>query len=240
MAKNYCDHIREWSDTFNSKKHCRLVFCGSEEAWLRERQNYICASEAANLIGVGFRDNVSVWEDKIGIGKPIEQNELMEKGKKAEAHIRDLWAIDHEVEVYDGTHVVCVRTDMLDVNGNSFMSATLDGWFIDSDGEPCILEIKRSESPKVFLKDECPQRYTAQIFHQMAVTGFKKACLVAHICWAENYSAKELLSTRREYWFDGNDDTISRDINLLTDIEKKFWHKYVLTKTRPPKLLPAI
>ena len=210
------------------------IFCKlKENDWLERRRKHISASDAACVIGIGFKSNVELWEEKTGM--PISQShspqiqKLMQKGTEAESHIRELYAIDHDIEeIYDGTLVLC------ESKSHPFMSCTLDAWFIDADGEACILEIKRSEHAKMFSREEYPLKYRAQILHQMMVTGIHKAVLCPYVYWTDSDGYGH--SYMNEYRIDSSDDKVKYDMEILLEKEKEFWD-YVERKERPPKII---
>ena len=168
---------------------CLVLTFESEEKWLAKRREFLCASDTAAILGIGFKSNQTIWEDKCDPEAVKKRSQIspqvemaMAKGKLSESHVRNQYMIDYGITVFDGTNMLLVDTRHLDSNGNPFMAATLDAWFMSS-GEnsvPTILEIKRTESWKTFGTNP-PLGYRAQVLKQMIVTGAKKAVLVGRV-----------------------------------------------------------
>lgn len=205
----------------------------NEKEWNKERLRHISASEAADVIGVGFSDNVSLWERKCGIKEAAEFSEatkqLMQRGSDAEAHIRELFAIDNGIDnMHDGT------LTLITSRANPFMTCTLDAWYGSKQGAT-ILEVKRSESSKTF-GDGLPMKYRAQLIHQMYVTGIKHAVLCAYIRTAYSRTNDALVRTFR---LEADDDDVMYDMEKLVEAEIVFWDN-VKRKERPAKIIPWI
>lgn len=227
----------DWTEAM---PRCLFIPHATDDEWKKTRCRYICASDTANILGCGFRDNVSVWQDKMGVGKfdpSPAVAELMEKGRNAEEHIRELFAIDRSIDrMYDGTRVMIVNKDIKDKNGNPFMACTLDAWAKDSIGN-LIVEIKRSESPKQF-GDEMPMKYRAQVLKQMIVTGIERAVLVAHISYIKPEGTRSCYT--KEYWIGANDIGVKNDMDGIVKEETDFWNRYVIERRKPPRIMPNI
>ena len=70
----------------------------SREAWLQARQNHIGGSDAAACVGMNpYKDNVQLWEEKMGLVEPedISNKDYVRYGTEAEKHIRALFTLDH-------------------------------------------------------------------------------------------------------------------------------------------------
>ena len=219
-----------------------ILSCNDEADWKEQRKKYLCASEAACVLGIGFQDNIWVWEQKTGRGKEPKFSDqalaLMDRGKRNEPLSREQWAIDTGIEVFDGTLKLIINTDILDANGNPFLACTLDAIGKRVDGVLYDIELKRGESIKVFADPvNMPDKYRAQVLHQMIVTGLQDAVLVARIVWWESDGRHVV---ERQYWLHASDPDTKYDMEQLVEAERKFWNKYVLTGVRPARLLPNI
>lgn len=219
-----------------------VVSCNDEADWKKQRKKYLCASEAACVLGIGFQDNIWLWEQKTGRGSEPKFSEqalaLMDRGKRNEALSREQWSIDTNHEVYDGTMKLIVNADILDANGNPFLACTLDA-VGKCDVGLYDIELKRGESIKVFSDPvNMPDKYRAQVLHQMIVTGLQHAVLVARVVWFESDCKRHVVE--REYWLHADDPDTKYDMEQLLEAERKFWNKYVLTGVRPARLLPNI
>lgn len=216
-----------------------VLKCHSEQEWLERRRQYICGSEAADIIGCGFKSNIDVYKDKTGrvtqINFTPEMEKIMQKGSESEIDILRLYGIDHDVEVISGTRCLCINNrNLTRAKRMPFMACTLDGIAL-YDNEPTIIEIKRSASPNMY-KDSVnpPLKYRAQVLHQMLVTGIKKAVLVARIVWFDSDNNRRV--TEKEYKFNADDDDVKADMNGLLNAETAFWHNNVLSNVEPPMI----
>lgn len=215
---------------------CMALTFASEDGWLKKRREFICASDTPSLLGVGFRSNISVWEDKCDpeavkrrkpVGSQVERS--MKLGKLSEQFVRDQLSIDWQKAVFDGTNILMINTRILDENGDPFLAATLDGFMLSDDGRPIIVEIKRTESWKAFGATP-PIGYRAQVLKQMLVTGASNAILVARTVMYENNrrSAKET-----EYYFDKSNGQDYYDMQCIEKLEREFWNNNILKKKKP-------
>lgn len=225
------------------KSNCHCVCFRSREDWLNARVGFICASETANLIGCGFNDNIWLWKKKTrrlpAYEPPKNQSteRLMELGSKSEQHIRETFALDHGVKVIDGSGILIINRNITDFKDDPFMACTLDGLGIDKDGDPFIVEIKRSENGRLF-GDEPPPKYRAQVLKQMLVTGLNKAVLVVRIVWYDHNTVRHV--TEKEYWFYRCNEDVAYDIECIRKIETEFWNENVLKDIEPPLMLPTV
>lgn len=227
---------------------CKAVTFHSEEKWLEARREYLCASDTPCVLGIGFRSNVDIYTDKTGAPEWVPTRAVesaMLKGKQSEPRVRDQFAIDHGEykSVYDGTGIMLVNTSIKDKNGKPFMAATLDGFFVDSEDVPHILEIKRTESWRLF-GETLPLAYRAQVLKQMIVTGARFATLVARIVkTTQSYGLQtgNLFANRRaeeiEYCIDAQDERAAYDMKCILAKEREFWNEHVIERKQPPLIL---
>ena len=221
---------------------CKIIHCITEQEWLNERKKYITASESACVLGIGFNDNIWLWEEKTNRAHKVDDfNDAtlarMKKGQVNESLSRMQWANETGHTVIDGTRSLIVNQNIMDANGNPFMAATLDGIGIDNSGELYIIELKFSESTSMF-KNGLPPKYRCQVLKQMIVTGIRKAVLLARIVWFDMEGVRCVREL--EFKFNADDSDIENDMKNMIEAERIFWNKYVLTGKRPPKLLPEI
>lgn len=230
----------EWHEIFGNR--CMILDCQTKEKWLELRRSFICASESACLLGLGFHTNLAVWRDKMGI-EPIvvEDNEMMRKGRDNEALSREQFAIDHDCKVLDGTNKLVVDLEHEDKDGYPFMAATFDAIGICADGNPFDIEFKRSESYRLFANQyEMPDKYRAQVIKQMIVGGFNLACLHARVVNTSQYNHLLKKIYERDYWLDASTDDVAYDMEKLVEVETKFWNEHVLTNVPPATVLPRL
>lgn len=213
------------------------IHFNTREDWLKTRKMYICGSDAASVIGIGFKTNIELFEDKTSSEiKDIEPNELMIKGSISEKYIRELYGIDHDCDVYDGTGILLVNTRDI-VNGFPFMACTLDAICVDRNtGELSILEIKRSEY--TIYEDEMPLKYRAQVLHQMYVTGIYNSILKARCIYGRREDGT-IKVIEKEYPLSMYDDSAKYDMKILKDKEEEFFNR-INEKKRPARILPSI
>lgn len=228
-------------DGWKELQNCSIYHCDTEDEWKKARKNYITASESACVLGIGFHDNVWLWEEKIGVKHADDFSSqtlnLLHKGKVNEPLSREQWANETGHTVFDGTLNLVVSDKHKDKLDHSFMAATLDAIGIDENGKPYVIELKYSESPKTF-RDGMPPKYRCQVLKQMIVTGLDRAVLIARIVWLDLDGHRHV--TEKEFWLDANDPDVAYDMEQLVKAETHFWNDFVLEKKRPPLLLPSL
>lgn len=199
--------------------------------WLELRAKGIGGSDAACILGLNpWKTNLQLYEEKMGIVEPdnIDGKPAVVYGKKAEEHIRELFALDYQE--YDVKHT----NDLFIHPKYDFLRASLDGELVEkSTGRKGILEIKTTEIMSSFQKEKwkngVPQNYFCQLLHYFNVTNWDFAVLVAEIKY---HNKEEMWSTRRTYYFDRKD--LEEDIKLLEKEEINFWNNHILKKVEPP------
>lgn len=208
----------------------------SREDWLQGRKNHIGGSDAAACVGMNpYKDNVQLWEEKMGLVLPedISDKGYVRYGTEAEKHLRALFALDHpEYKVsYD-------EDNMFTNSAYPWMHASLDGELVDESGRHGILEIKTTtilqSSQWEKWRDQIPDNYFCQVLHYLAVTEWDFVVLRAQIKSQKNGS---LLIQTRDYPIERRD--VEPDIQYLIDAERKFW-ECVQSGRRPDLILPAI
>lgn len=204
--------------------------------WLEFRRFGIGGSDAAAILGKSpFKTNLDVWEEKSLGRKPadISEDAHVSYGKSAEDLLVRLFELDYPK--------YRVKVSKNNVYKRAFMFASLDGELTDKEsGEDGILEIKTTEiySSKDLWKwdRKIPEYYYIQILHYLIVTGKSFVVLKAQIkCLGKNGETE--LITRHFKFFRNN---LMEDMKYLYLKEREFWEKYVLTKKRPPLILPSI
>ena len=211
----------------------------NEAEWLKERLKGIGASEASAVIGCNpYMNNTDLWRLKTGRkeAQDISSNAHVAYGHAAEAHIRELFALDYpEYEVtYGGAF------DMVKNPKYPWLFATLDGRLIErATGRKGILEIKTTEILRSMAKekwrDAVPDNYYVQLLHQLLATEWDFAVLHAQLkrVWDGNITA-----TRQTYKIERAE--VESDLEYLLSEEVNFWENHVLTDIEPPMKLPEI
>lgn len=196
-----------------------IVKIEDHETWLKERMNGIGGSESGSVLGLNpWCSNVQLWRYKMGIDVPpdISDKPAVQFGKVAEEHIRELFRLDYPKYSLDYHAYWIYRND-----GYPWQFATLDGELTDEVGRRGILEIKTTTIQNKTQWDEweggIPQRYYAQVLHQLSATGWQFAILRAYIRW---YRDGEFRATVRDYRIERDD--VLDDIAYLRQQEMRF------------------
>ena len=189
--------------------------------WLAMRQKVgIGGSDSGTVLGLNpWCSILQLWRYKTGQEQPddISDKPAVKFGKEAERHIRALFRLD-----YPSFEVEYAEFDMYVNDALPWQFATLDGALTDTEtGRRGILEIKTTTIQNKSQWDEwengIPQRYYAQILHQISATGWEFAILRAYIRW---YRDGEFRATVRDYRIERKD--VLDDIAYLCEQEQKF------------------
>lgn len=208
----------------------------SREDWLQGRKNHIGGSDAAACVGMNpYKDNVQLWEEKMGLVLPedISDKGYVRYGTEAEKHLRALFALDHpEYKVsYD-------EDNMFTNSAYPWMHASLDGELVDENGRHGILEIKTTNilqsSQWEKWKGDIPDNYFWQVLHYLAVTEWDFAVLRAQI---KSQGNGRMNIQIRDYPIERKD--MESDIRYLIDAERNLW-ECVQSGQRPNLILPVI
>lgn len=209
------------------------VRCDSVNGWLEERSKSIGSSDAAAVMGMSpYMSEIDLWEKKRSSEiSESEENEDMRRGHASEPLLLSLYSIETGHGVLWGDGIV------LRSNRMPFMSATLDGIGLDpTTGDPYVIEVKSiSRKGDDWTDDSVPTHYYLQVLHQLSVTGWSKAVLLARFCRTEwgGDSAYE-----RCYHFERPD--LEKEISLLEKAEEKFWNEYIVGGVRPAVRVPEV
>ena len=188
--------------------------------WLAMRQKVgIGGSDAGTVLGLNpWCSNVQLWRQKIGqeVPEDISDKPAVIFGKKAEEHIRELFRLD-----YPDWNLDYHEFWMFCNDGYPWQFATLDGELTDDTGRRGILEIKTTTIQNKSAWDEweggIPQRYFAQVLHQLSATGWNFAILRAYIRY---YKGGEFRAAVRDYRIERDD--VLEDIAYLRQQEMHF------------------
>ena len=205
----------------------------SRTEWLKSRQCFIGASEAACLLGLSkWQNNQELFVRKtseISGLSDFTTNEFIQKGNDLEPHIRAIFQIENK-----NFKVSYKDFDVRINSSHSFIGATLDGELEDEEGNKGILEIKTVEFFTRQQKEEwngrVPDQYYCQVLFQMLATGYKFAILFAYIKDGDNIFFRSYRFNRKDH---------QESIDLLEKEAIKFWG-YVERNELPPLRLPTI
>lgn len=196
-----------------------IVKIEDHETWLKERMNGIGGSESGSVLGLNpWCSNVQLWRYKKGKEVPpdISDKPDVQFGKVAEEHIRELFRLDYPKYSLDYHAYWIYRND-----GYPWQFATLDGELTEDTGRRGILEIKTTTIQNKTQWDEweggIPQRYYAQVLHQLSATGWHFAILRAYIRY---YKGGEFRAAVRDYRIERDD--VLDDIAYLREQEMRF------------------
>lgn len=175
-------------------------------AWHALRANKIGASDAACILGIGFKSAEKLWREKLGLDE-VYVNEAMKRGSTLEPKARKAFEdiIGHKFSAAVYIH-----------DENQWMMASLDG--INAE-KTALLEIKcgNEKLHEQAKNGIVPAYYLSQMQHQMYVTGVDR-------CYYFSYNGEE-----------GATVIINRDDKFLSDYLPKaraFWES-LQTFTKP-------
>lgn len=205
-------------------------------AWLDARKNHIGGSDAAACVGMNpYKDNVRLWEEKMGMVLPedISDKEYVRYGTEAEKYLRGLFALDFpEYQVLYDENNMFLNSDL------PWMHASLDGELVDQRGRHGILEIKTTNILQSMQRekwnDRIPDNYYCQILHYLAVTECDFAVLKARLKSEWN---GELIIREKHYFIERSE--VEEDIKMLVEVERRFW-ECIKSGRRPDLILPVI
>lgn len=188
------------------------------EEQLKERKNYIGASEAAAALGLSrWQTQLELWGIKTGRIEPkdLSDNVAVEMGNELEEVVARLFT------KRTGLKVQRVNSAYVHDKYN-FLRCHIDRKVV---GQSAILQCKTCSAYKAKEWDgeEIPQEYIIQEYDELAITGYDKA-YIAVLIGGQDFRIKEIYRT----------DEIIKDI-----IEKqlKFWQDFVLTDKMPMNIV---
>ena len=208
----------------------------SREEWLEARRNRIGGSDAAACMGLNpYKDNVALWEEKMGLTVPddISDRPYVRYGAEAEAYLRGMFALDfpeYRVEYSENNMYLNTRYP--------WMHASLDGVLVDPAGRHGVLEIKTTEilqgSQRVKWEDRIPDNYYCQVLHYLAVTEYEFAVLKAQL---KRGTGMDTRIEIRHYLIERSE--VGEDIQALVEAENRMYD-CIRSGRRPDLILPAI
>lgn len=206
--------------------------------WLESRTNSIGGSEIGSIAGYNkYGSALTVFNDKLGLGKKFEGNIHTVFGTRMEPHIRE-W-IQEDFEKATKVKLKTFEYPYMMVDKDiEYFSANIDGigllednytyWENRDTGEIAYipanemfgLEIKTGSEflKKMWAGEEIPSSYYCQCQWYMGVTGLKYF-LIIYLLGKE---VQWKVIPRHE-----------EDINALRQIGKDFWENNILTKIPP-------
>ncbi len=184
----------------------------SRGQWLELRRTGIGGSDAGAVCGLNpYGSAMSVFCDKIGNGREVEDNEAMRQGRDLEDYVARRFC--------EATGLKVRRSNkMYRSKENPFMIADVDRLLV---GQDAGLECKTASAYNgdKWKAGKIPPHYLIQCCHYMAVTGKKE--------W---YIAVAILGREFKYV------KIPRNEELIQDliaVEREFWTRHVLSGVMP-------
>lgn len=208
--------------------------------WLAFRQTGIGASEAAAVLGYSnTTSNVDLWEQKVGLQKPKDLDDLerVQYGIKAEKYLAGLFALQYA----DRYKMKIDKTVVYRKDG--FQFASLDGELTDIlskelgvyEGKTVVID---SSQAWEHWRGQIPQNYYIQNLHQMLVTRRKFVILNAEFRWTERDEDAQVKTESKRYLIVQSPEVLA-DMKYLDEAEHEFWG-YVKRKVCPARVLPQI
>lgn len=164
-------------------KHSELVEHTDRTHWLNGRACSIGSSDAPVILGYGYAGSskYALWAEKChGLKEEIAEATLkmFEKGHAAESYIAKLCEIERGWKVNFDPRFSYRRSRLV-----PYMTCSLDAWMLEN-GKYVALEFKNisswvAQSEFDVKAGKAPLKYTIQLQHQLAVTGWEKGYLVA-------------------------------------------------------------
>lgn len=224
----------------NMEKETGIIKCSSHEDWLSKRR--IGGSDASVILDENpYRNKQQLYREikDIEQAKDISDKPYVKFGKRAEEHIRALFALKNEddFEVIDPPSIEKDGyIELLYRKDKPYLTATLDGRLVDKKtGARGAIEIKTADviksSAKEKWKDGVPNNYYDQLLHYFVVdTSIQFVVLVAFL----SYTTKEgdERATLRAYLF--TRELCQNDIEMLENAETDYWENYILKDIEPP------
>lgn len=210
----------------------------TEEQWHAERAKGLGGSDCSAIIGKNpYKTNIQLWEEKTGKRKPenISNKACVIYGNKAEAPIRELFALEHpQYEVFYKSYDLRIHPDY------EFLRASLDGDLTEIEtGRKGILEIKTTNILQSMQKEKwdgkIPDNYFCQVLHNMFVRVSEFGVVSARLLTKWD---KELRAIEKRYHVER--DEIIDSMNYLIEKEIKFWEYNVLRDIPPALILPEL
>ncbi len=184
----------------------------SHEKWLELRRAGIGGSDAAAIVGMSpWRSAFAVYQDKVGLGIPIETTERMQIGKDLEDYVCQLYTRHTGIKLRK-------RNAILQHDEHDFIIGNIDREVVGAK-EGFEAKVTSNYASNLWIDGKVPLMYEVQCHHYMLVTGWEAWTIGALI-------GNERFVYRR----------IERDpdiIDWLLAEETKFWKEHVEAGVEP-------
>lgn len=164
---------------------CSLEIFSERSAWLEGRRQSIGASDAAAILGEGYADQspITIYADKRGeiLADADAEPDRLRIGRMIEPTLRKIFRAKTRKNCYAVPAFSILRNRAL-----PWLSASLDGYAIDSDLGPCPVELKNVSgfNWREWRDDDRPLKFEIQCNHQMLVTGARAVFLFGLIAYS--------------------------------------------------------
>lgn len=179
----------------------------SREEWLEYRQLGIGGSDAAAACGLShWKSPAQLYLEKTTeIKKEESESEHLRQGRDFEDYVAQRFTEATGKKVRRDNH-------MMSDSKYPFLIADIDRRVV---GEDAILECKTTTpyNKDKWADSQIPIEYELQCLHYMSVTGAKK-CYIACLIFGTDFIIREI-------------DWDDEDIQMLRELEVKFWTEYV-------------
>lgn len=181
------------------------------EEWLELRRTGIGSSDCSAIIGLGkYGSPFSVWLEKTGRARPVEETEAMLWGTLLEPVIRQELGRRLGLEVTECPTLRSLQRPWQLYNADGIIESV-----------NALVEIKNASAWLAHdWDDQIPDHAELQVQHGMAVTGADGA-----------YVAGLIGGNRLRWEYVGRDDRL---IEVINAAEEHFWTTYVLGDQEPP------
>ena len=205
------------------------IVSDKSDEWLLNRKRGIGGSDVAAIFGISkYKSAYDIYTEKKSDTVQHFTNGAIEKGNRMEGPLIDLFFAKHKKYQRINTKDISLKSKKYD-----FMMASLDSAFIDDQDNKCILEIKTTTIQNSKMRKEwgyyddykeeyielVPQQYYCQVLHYLAVTGFDKAVIYAHLDYAYKDDSEVLIRVVSR-------EDVLNDIDHVIKNEKKFWDDF--------------
>lgn len=213
----------------------------TKDEWLKYRTNGIGGSDASAVMGMNpYKSNVDLWEEKLGLknSQNISNEPFVIYGTKAEPLLVELFALDYPQYTVNYNNEFRVNYN----DKYPFIFCTRDCDLVDKiTGKKGALEIKTTEILNSMHKEkwdqQVPNNYYIQVLQYFATDNeLDFVWLKAQLKY--DFGDGNIKLITKHYYF--TREQCQEDINFLIEKEVEFWQNHIVTKERPPRLLPQI
>ena len=171
------------------------------EIWKKERNSYIGASDASVCLGISpYKTMYALWEEKLGLGKPQEETEVMRYGKSKEEALCEVYAMLTGKIVWPTSSPVFHKTIC-------YLACNLDG--LTEDGKWAVeIKCNNKENHELAKEGELVDHHMSQCQHQLACLNHEKMdylsyhqgdTVIVRVDRDEDY-IKDMLKKEKEFW----------------------------------------